>query len=236
MKAIILAAGIGNRLKPVTEKTPKCLIEINGKSIIERMLDSIVAAGIEDIYIVIGHLAPKIRYRVGEDYKGAKVNYIFNEQYEMGSIVSLFLAGYPVMQDNVIIMDADVIFEEEILRRLIGSQHQNCFLMDKGFKDSGEEMKIAALNKRVVQIARMLTRPHDEAGEGIGFFKLSSICRKEYIESLKRVIEASRVCDYENALDDLVKYVSVGFEDITGLKWTEIDFPEDIKRAESLGL
>ncbi len=236
MKAIILAAGVGNRLKPVTDKTPKCLININGKSVIERMLDSIVASGIKDIFIVIGHLASMIRNVVGKDYKGAKVNYIFNQRYELGSVVSLYLAEYPILQDNVIIMDADVVFEDEVLRRLAGSRCQNCLLMDKAFNDSGEEMKIAVLDKRVVQIARKITRPHDEAGEGIGFFKLSSVYRKEYGESLKRVIAVSRACDYENVLDDLVKYIPVGFEDITGLKWTEIDFEGDIEKARALNL
>lgn len=235
MKAIILAAGVGNRLKPITDEIPKSLIKIGGRTVLERMLDSLAAAGVADVSIVIGHLKEMITKTVGDKYNGVNVTYIVNTEYKLGSVVSLWAAREVFSGDDILLMDADVVFEDEILKRLIGSRHKNCFLMDKNFNDSGEEMKIAVSNKKVVQIARRITREHDEEGEGVGFIKTSSADRKELLEALGQVLALSPSSDYEKALDNFVGRVHAGCEDITGLRWTEIDFPEDIKKAESLG-
>lgn len=236
MKAVILAAGIGNRLKPVTEKMPKSLISICGKTILERTLDSLAGFGIEEISLVVGHRKDMIAGFVRSRYKGRPFRFIDNPDYELGSIVSLWVAREEFSGDDALLMDADVIFEREILARLIRSKNANCFLVDKDFKETGEEMKIAALNKRVVQIARELSREHDETGEGVGFCKISAAFHGEFLKALEKKICLNRACDYEMALDDFVRRAPAGFEDITGLKWTEVDFPEDIKKAESLGL
>lgn len=236
MKAIILAAGIGNRLKPVTEKMPKSLIKIGGKTILERMIDSLIGFGVNDICFVVGHMRHMITGLVGKKYKTAKFRYIVNPDYKLGSIVSLWVARNEFSGDDALLMDADVIFEREILAKLVNSKNPNCFLIDKDFSDTGEEMKVAALNKGVVQIARKISRKHNEAGEGVGFCRISSACHGELLKGIEKKICLHHACDYEMALDDFIRRAPAGFEDITGLKWTEIDFAEDIKKAESLNL
>jgi choline kinase len=234
VKAIILAAGAGNRLKPVTDKMPKCLIKIGGKTILERMLDSLIASGVNDISFVVGHKKRMITDLVGNKYKGKAFSFIDNPDYELGSIVSLWAARERFFGDDALLMDADVIFERGMLARLIGSKNANCFLFDRDLKDTGEEMKVAALNKKVVQIARKLTREHDEAGEGVGFCKIAPAYYGELLKALKNRICLNGNCDYELALDDFIGHAPAGFEEITGLRWTEVDFPEDIRKAESL--
>lgn len=235
MKAILLAAGIGKRLKPLTDATPKSLIRIGNKTVLEEMLDSLLESGIRDIYIVIGHLAEKIKESIGVNYREVAINYVLNLNYKMGSVLSV-LAAQECFDDDMLLMDSDVLFEGAILKRLIESKNENCFLMDKNYKETGEEMKIAALNKRVVQIARRITEKYDEIGEGIGFFKLSKRYSKELLTALEETVDEEKDSDYEAALDKLVKRIPVGFEDATGLKWTEIDFPEDIEKAKALSL
>lgn len=236
MKAVILAAGIGNRLKPITDNTPKSMIKVGDRTILERMLDSLVDYGIEEVCIVVGHLKQKIAGPLGKKYKTAKLKYIVNPDYELGSIVSLLVAREEFLEGDALLMDADVIFEREVLGRLLSSKNENCFLIDKDFKDTGEEMKVAALNKRVVEISRKISREHDEVGEGVGFCKISSAYHSEFFKAIEKKVCLNRACDYEMALDDFIRRVPAGFEEITGLKWTEVDFAEDIKKTESLNL
>lgn len=233
MRAIILSAGIGRRLKPLTDIIPKALLRVDGKTVLEQMLDSLLKNKVRDICIIIGYLGDKIESVIGRTYGKANITYLENRYYHKGSILSVWAArGY--FDDDMLLMDADVVFEEGILRRLISSQNQNCFLLDADYKDSGEEMKIAALNGKVAQIARRITVPHDKVGEGIGFFKLSKRYRKEFLRILENRIASDKDCDYEDALDEFVRVSPVGFEEITGMKWTEIDFREDIAKARSL--
>jgi len=236
MKAIILAAGVGNRLKPLTDKMPKSLIKIGGQTILERMIDSLLDFDVNDICFVVGHMRHMITDLTGEKYKSVKFKYIVNPDYELGSIVSLWVAREEFSGDDVLLMDADVVFERGILAKLVNSKNPNCFLIDKNFGGTDEEMKVASLNKRVVQIARKISREHDEAGEGVGFCKISSAYHSELLKGLEKTICLNPACDYEMALDDFIRRAPAGFEDITGMRWTEVDFPEDIKKAESLGL
>jgi choline kinase len=234
MKAVILAAGIGNRLKPLTDNMPKSLIKIKGRTILERMLDRLVAAGIREVSLVVGHKKEMISAAAGGRYKTASCKYLVNPDYRLGSILSLWAAREEIGRDDIILMDADVVFEEEVLKRLLGSRNPDCFLVDKSFKDSGEEMKVVLLGGKVVQIARKITREHDAAGEGVGFCRISAGSGPELLKSLEKKICLNRLCDYEMALDDLVGKIHAGAEEVTGLNWTEIDFPEDIQKAETI--
>jgi len=234
MKAVILAAGIGNRLKPLTDKMPKSLIKIGDRTVLERMLDSLVDLGITDVTIVVGHLKQMITGLIGNGYRTAVCKYITNPDYELGSILSLYAARNEFADDDTLLMDADVIFEEKVLAKIAGSGNANCFLVDRGFKDTGEEMKVASLGGKVVQIARKITREHDSVGEGVGFCKVSSSYSRELLKALEKRICLNRLCDYEMALDDFCQHVNAGVEDVTGLKWTEIDFPEDVQKAQEI--
>lgn len=235
MRAVLLAAGVGKRLKPLTDTIPKSLISIGERTVLERMLDSLIRFGIKDICIVVGHLKEKIIRTIGTSRGSAEIGYIINPQYEKGSILSVW-AARDYFNTDILLMDSDVIFEDAILERLIRSKNENCFLLDKNFNDTGEEMKLAALSKKVVQIARRITEKHDEIGEGVGFFKLSGNYHKEFLRAFSETISKNDDSDYENALDEFVRGVPAGFEDITGIKWTEIDFPEDIEKAKTLNL
>lgn len=234
MKAVILAAGIGNRLKPLTDKMPKSLIKVGDRTVLERMLDSLVDLGITDVTIVVGHLKQMIMDLAGKEYRTAECKYITNPDYKLGSILSLYAARNEFVDDDVLLMDADVIFEEKVLAKVADSGNANCFLVDRSFQDTGEEMKVASLGGRVAQIARKINREHDSVGEGVGFCKISSANSPELLKALEKRICLNRLCDYEMALDDFCLRVSAGVEDVTGLKWTEIDFPEDVQKAQAI--
>ena len=113
MKAVILAAGVGKRLWEVTQHHPKCLIEIGGRSLLRRSLESLVSVGIRRAEIVVGYKQELIRTAVAQDACGVNVTFLVNEQFHRGSISSLWIAR-TAFDDDTIVMDADVLFHPEI--------------------------------------------------------------------------------------------------------------------------
>ena len=231
MKVIMLAAGVGKRMSAVTDIIPKCLIKIGEKTLLERHLEIISLLGIKDIIFVVGHFKEKIKEIVEKDNNRFTIKYIENKQYTKGSILSLWYAR-DELNDDVLIMDADVLYHDKLLRKLAESKNRNCFLLDKSSEYAGEEMMLFVKDTKVIGISKVYSYDCDFNGEGVGFFKLSSNdCHK-----LKNILEgfeqAGKInVEYEDSLHELLSQCTVGFESVNGLPWIEIDFEEDIERA-----
>jgi choline kinase/phosphatidylglycerophosphate synthase len=232
MKALILAAGVGKRLSPYTDYSPKCLIDIGGTTLMERMLQCLNAVGVREVSIVIGHLKEKIKEKLGTSFNGISVSYIENNRYQEGSILSLWYARDMMQGGDLIIMDADVLFPVQALERLVNSKHRNCFLMDESFKDSLEEMKLGVRSDRVIAISRKLSNGYDKIGEGVGFLKVSKESLPLLKEKLDEFYQSNRTSvEYEDLLDEWLKIEAVGFEPVQDLPWTEVDFFDDLRKA-----
>ena len=232
MKAIILAAGVGKRLWQVTQHCPKCLIEIGGQSLLHRYLATLASVGIRRADIVVGYKQEMIRAAVERDASGIKVNFLVNEQFHRGSISSLWIAR-TVLDDDVIIMDADVLFHREILRRLVESPYENALLMDETVKQTGEECMVVVAGGRVIALTKKMPERYEYAGEGVGFLKVKHADAPHVVASLRSCIDKEAWnMEYEDALLEYFRDVKVGHEKIGGLPWTEIDFVEDVKKAE----
>ena len=232
MKAIILAAGVGKRLWPLTQHRPKCLIELGGRTLLARYLDALAGAGIRQAVIVVGYKQDMIRSAVATDSRGVEVRYLVNEQYQRGSISSLWRARTE-LDDDVLIMDADVLFHREILRRLITSTSPSALLMDETVKQTTEECMVIVRGGRVVGLTKRMPEQYDFAGEGVGFLKVRRADTEALINSLKGHADRGELdMEYEDALLEFFGAVRVGHEKIGGLPWIEIDFPEDVARAE----
>jgi len=132
MQAIILAAGNGSRLRPLTDSIPKVMVKVCGETIIKRALNRLVEIKkIEEVIIVVGYKAEKIKEHIGESYKGMKINYVLNKDYaSTNNIYSLWLAKDYVKSD-VILLEGDVIFTKEMLAPLVESKHPNLVLVAK---------------------------------------------------------------------------------------------------------
>src|SRR5437762_8549076 len=116
MKAIVLAAGIGKRFKEITDQRPKCLIEVQGKTLLERTLQALGAAGVSEAVVVIGYRGDMIKQAIGTDCGGVRVRYVVNAQYEKGAILSLRSARAE-FDDDILIMDAYVLFRVALVER-----------------------------------------------------------------------------------------------------------------------
>lgn len=232
MKAIILAAGVGKRLWPVTQHKPKCLIELGGRTLLSRYFEALAGVGIARAVLVVGHRQEMIRAAVETSRDGVEVRYLVNEQYHRGSISSLWLARAELDED-VVIMDADVLFHPEVLRRLIGSSFPTALLLDETVIQRTEECMAVVRGGRVVALTKQVPSGYDFAGEGVGFLKVRRADAEPLIESVKAWVDRGEwQMEYEDALREFFARVWVGYERIGGLPWIEVDFPDDVARAE----
>jgi len=232
MKAIILAAGVGKRLWSLTQHRPKCLIELGGRTLLARYLDALAWVGIRQAVVVVGYKQDMIRSAVAADSRGVDVRYLVNEHYQRSSMSSLWLARTE-LDDDVLIMDADVLFDREILRRLVTSSWPTALLMDETVKQMTEECMVVVRGGRVVALTKRMPERYDFVGEGVGFLKVKRADTDALIISLKGHADHGELdMEYEDALLEFFGAVRVGHEKIGGLPWIEIDFPEDVARAE----
>src|SRR4051812_12226878 len=119
MKAVILAAGIASRLRPLTDNTPKCLLKVGDKSILELTIDNIIENDINEVIIVTGYLEQQIKDFVSSNYPQVNVQYIYNNVYDStNNIYSLWLAKDSVLGEEMLLMDSDIVFDKEIISRL----------------------------------------------------------------------------------------------------------------------
>ena len=234
MKAVILAAGVARRLAPLTDRTHKALLPVGGRPILARMLAALAEVGVRESVLVVGHCADQVRRLAGDRFAGMAIRYVENPAYARGSVLSLY-AAREELTAPALIMDADVFFPRELLRRLLAAPAPSAFLVDRGFADTGEEVKVYLRGDRVIALGKKVVPARwDAVGEGIGFFKCSAEAGPELVRQLRAVIAAGTgLEEYEDALHRLVQIQPVGWVEVTGLPWTEIDFAEDLRRAET---
>jgi choline kinase len=232
--AIVLAAGVARRLAPLTDRTNKCLLPIGGRSLLDRMLAALAACGIEDTTIVVGHCADQIRALAGTRFGGMRLHYIDNPDYRRGSVLSLYAARDVLRAGPALVMDADVLFPREFLRRLLAASGHCAVLVDRSFSDTGEEIKAHIRDGRVITLSKKVVPPAwDSVGENIGFFRTND-AGADLCTLLEQVIaDGTGLEEYEEAMHRLMQRHDVLPVDVTGLPWTEMDFVEDLRRAEA---
>ena len=238
MHAIILAAGRGSRLAGHNPQGhPKCLLEFGGRSLLQRHLDLLFRLGIHQVDLVVGYEADRIIEHVGRLDSRPDVAFHFNPRYELGSVISLWAAAESLTSgQDILLMDADVLYHPDILQRLVASDHSDCFLLDRDFVPGDEPVKVAVRDGLMIEFRKQLVPglAYDQLAESVGFFRLGPVCAARLAEECRR-FEAEGLGDapHEEALRLVLleNPGAFGFEDVTGLPWIEIDFPEDVIRA-----
>jgi choline kinase len=238
IKAIILAAGVGSRIRPLTDQCPKSMLLINGKTILERMISHIQACGINEIVFVLGYLQEKIKNYVNARFPDLITHYITNEKYEVTNTgYSLMLTKNFVQDSTFIKFDADVVFDINILKNLIASEYDNCLCIDKNINLDAEEIKVIIRDENRVVKASKTVNPEDAIGESIGIEKISSEAAQALFSELELMMKDEQCHQeyYEAAYERLIeKDVPFHALDISGLKWTEIDTKEDFITAKEI--
>ena len=236
--AIILAAGVGSRIRPLTDNCPKSLLKVGEETILNRMLENIQANGIHEVVFVLGYLEEQIKSHVKNEFPSLNTHFIRNDLYaETNTGYSLMLALDLIKDSAFVKFDADVVFENEILENLLDCQYADCLCVDKNINLDAEEIKVIIGDDNRVVKASKTVNPKDAAGESIGIEKISSKTAKLLLKELQIMMDDKKNYQeyYEGAYERLIdKNIPFYALDISGSKWTEIDTKEDLIKAENI--
>jgi choline kinase len=207
-------------------------------SLLARHVTLLSQCGIDEIVVVIGYQADAVRNEVARLDATQYVRLIENPLFHEGSVASLWCARETLCAGTpILLMDADVLYDRRLMTRLLESPQENCFLLDREIEPGEEPVKLCINNGRIVDFHKRPQAPHDWHGESVGFFRFSAEVARDLADRVETYVATGRTSlDYEEPIRDMVlarQGQGLGFEDITGLPWIEIDFPEDVQRAES---
>ena len=233
MKAVILAAGQGTRIRSVHGEHPKCLIEVDNATILDHQLDALYKSGITDVTIVVGYEKEQIISHVRGRKRGVqRVHFVENPAFAItNNIYSLWLALDSVRGDSFIVLNADVIFDTDVLDRAVQANAPISMIVDPLWRD--ETMKVIIHGERVIQMSKKIPREQFN-GTYIGITIFSKDIQSRFFNKMTSVISAGRVNEFFNvAVQELVdEGVHVGYTSTGGLVWAEIDDPTDLSFAQ----
>ncbi len=238
MKAVILAAGVSSRLRPLTDTTPKCLLDLGGKTILGRTLENLRENDIREILIVTGYREAQIRIFVAAEFPDLAVDFIWNEQYaSTNNIYSLWLTRAHVIGHDMMLLDSDIVFDRRILALLLHSGHENCLAITAGTELGSEEIKVAVGREgHVTEISKEVDTSN-AFGESIGIERFGAAFLSLLFTVLDRKIRVDHQCNqfYEAAFQELIDGSQKIFPiDVGEYRCMEIDTPEDIEKARTM--
>jgi len=232
-KAIILNAGQGKRLRPLTKSKPKCLLRLNGITILEHQLHILAEFDVREVVIVVGYRSNQILQKIKSLNLDLTVKFIQNPIFDKtNTIYSLWLAKDEIKTDFVY-LNGDVIFHKYVLKRLINSSYDTCLAVDMK-KVGQEEVKVKLFSNKVKAIGKNID-PTKAQGEFVGIAKFSRKFNAIFKEKLDEVVKEGRINTFfEEALNRTLKHYSVYAIDISDLPCIEIDSREDYDMARRI--
>jgi choline kinase len=235
---LVLAAGIGKRLAPLTDERPKGLIELGSRSLLARLLDGFQAVGVRETVLVVGYRQEMIRAALGPAHRGMPLRYLENPAYTRGPRLSLWTGRAEFERDDVLLADGDVLFAPALLERVVRAPAANAFLAEPEFTDTGEEIVLYSRGDQVLAIRRGVAGPpeatYDGKAEWVGFVKVGRAAGIKLAAILDGFVRQGRTeGDYEAGLDALLPRHRFIACSTGGLPWIEIDFPQDLQAAET---
>ncbi len=235
----MLAAGVGSRLKRGDDAPPKILLEFGGESLLARHVALLRHVGIRELVLGVGHRADDIEAEIDRLDARDFVRTVTAPNYRRGAIQTLWaLAGeFRQADEAVMLMDGDVLYDHRIATRMTEAAHAASFLIDRHLEEGDDPVKLCVRDDQIVDFHK---RPHDLGdwrAEWIGFLRFSPEAARALPACIEPYVDAGEPeVIYEQPIRDLVVERlpgTFGYEDITGLPWIEIDFPEDLERASA---
>ena len=233
MKAVILAAGIGKRLRPIGINKPKCLIKIGEKTILEYQLNNLDYMGVskKDVIIVTGYKAEEIKKTAGE-----KIKYIHNPNFEStSSLYSLNLVGKEKFEDGFILLNSDIMFHKNILKKSLEKDVNTTGVdFQKKLKDGEMNVIVDEKKDKVLEISKEI-KANIADGENAQISKFNKAGSKIIFSNIAKVLKVgcknqfpARV--FKNIINEQGLYAI----DTENLPWVEIDNPEDLVKARAI--
>lgn len=235
VKAIILSAGQGRRLLPLTENTPKCLLPVADKPVLAWQIDALLAVGVEDITIVTGFQVALIEGLLQQQYANRpRIKILFNPFYEVADNLASCWIARTEMDNDFLILNGDTVIEAALLSKVLNSEFAPITL-SVDFKNSydADDMKVQLDAAGWVQQVSKIVPPHQVNAESIGLILFreqgAHIFRQTVEEALRHPAELKSW--YLSIVDRLAKQHLVNSCSVEGFRWCEIDFIEDLSRA-----
>jgi choline kinase len=230
MRGVILAAGKGSRLNGNSPESPKCLTQLGDETLIERQIRLLRWAGIDDLVIVVGCQADRVRRACGHG-----ITYVENVRYaQTNSLYSLWMAR-PLLFQGFVVLNCDVLFHPALLTDLLSSRHENALLL--GYREASEppygdeEMKVKVRDGRVVDMSKEMD-PAEADGENLGVVKFGAQGAAALVEIMDGLVSRGRLRDWApRAFAAFAQQHPLHAIGTRGLPWIEIDFPDDYRRA-----
>lgn len=236
MKAIILAAGMASRLRPLTLHTPKCLLKVGERTLLQRSIDALIKAGIQEFVIVTGYLNKKIEEFVQQTYgESIKVCFIHNKDYETtNNIYSLWLARPEAEGEEVLLLDSDLLYDGQIVEQVLSNSNENILTLIR-HELGEEEMKVVMNADGAITEISKTCNPALAAGESLGIERMG----KAYTTALYQELEVMMNREHlENTFYELafLRLIAKGSTfnvlDVTDLFSCELDTVEDFENAK----
>lgn len=242
MNAILYVAGRAVRLGQHAQERPKVLLEFGGQSLLERHVMLLARLRVPKLFVVTGHLRELLQaaFPALQTRYGVEIVEMLNADFAEGSALSMH-TSLPALEgahDGVLLMDGDVLYDLRMLKGLIESPHRTALLVDRGYSTADDDPVLVPMrNGKPFDFIKKWRGEADSIGESVGFFKVDVADLPRLIEETKtRSTGAGRAESYDDILRVLVQEGHFGAADVTGVPWTEIDFPNDLEYANRVVL
>jgi len=200
MQAIILAAGVSRRLRPLTDTIPKCLLSIGNKNLLQMTIENVLNNGINEFIFVTGYRENMIKDFVENTFPDIEKTFLTNPDFENNNNSYSLWMTKDFVKDDIILLDSDILFDEKIIKCLLESENENCLAVNSAHELDEEQIKVILDNEnRILQIGKEISIP-DSAGESIGIERFSTYFMKELFGILDRkIVKENNVNEFYKA-------------------------------------
>ena len=236
MKAIILSAGQGSRLGSLTHDRPKCLIEFNGRTLLDRQLDALAANGVDEAVVVTGFRDDQIEAVLARRGEGPRVRTIFNPFYKVADNLGSLYVARDELDGDVLVWNGDTLVSSDLMSRVVTNDREGiCVTIDRKDGYDDDDMKVIAdADGRLRAIGKRIAEGVNAESIGLLAFRGDGAPRfRDAIERAMRTAEGTTIW-YLRVIHHLAQNGDVWTLDIAGEEWGEVDFPEDVASAEAL--
>lgn len=236
MKAIVLSAGQGSRLGHLVDDRPKCLIDFNGRSLLDRQLDTLDANGVNEAVVVTGFHDELVRQAIEARTGGPNVRTIFNPFYKVADNTGSLFMAREELHGDCLVWNGDTLVSRELMRRVVGNDCSGISVtIDRKQSYDEDDMKVVEEGGRLKAIGKRL--PLDTVNaESIGLLAFRSGGAEQFreaIEEAMRTPEGTTIW-YLRVIHHVAQHADVWTLDINGEEWGEVDFPPDVEVAREL--
>ena len=236
MKAIILSAGQGSRLGHMVDDRPKCLIDFNGRTLLDRQLDTLEANGVHEAVVVTGFHDDRVEEALAKRSGGPKVRTIFNPFYKVADNTGSLYMAREELSGDCLVWNGDTLVSTALMRRVVSNDRSGiCVTVDRKDTYDDDDMKVVAADDgRLRAIGKRISEGVN--AESIGLLAFRAGGAEQFREAIERAMRTSEGTTiwYLRVIHHLAQNGDVWTLDIQGEEWGEVDFPPDVEAARAL--